>query len=68
MQASAGVREIFSAPRFRFHIPIGEILGLYLGYVGDHGKENGNHYIILGYIQGLFGDNGKDNGNYSNGL
>ena len=34
---------------------IGVILGLYRGYMGDNGKENGNYYCILGVCW----DNGK---------
>ena len=29
-------------------VPIRVILGLYWGYMGDNGKENGNYYSILG--------------------
>ena len=25
-------------------VPVGAILGLYRGYLGDNGKENGNYY------------------------
>ena len=29
-------------------------IGLYWGYIGDNGKENGNYYSIIGYILGLY--------------
>ena len=28
---------------------IGIILGLYRGYIGDNGKENGNYYGLINY-------------------
>ena len=31
-------------------VPIRVILGLYWGYMGDNGKENGNYYSIIGII------------------
>ena len=33
-------------------VPIRVILGLYWGYMGDNGKENGNYYSILGSYLG----------------
>ena len=36
---------------------IGYILGLYLGYMGYNGKENGNYYnrVYIRVILGLYG-------------
>ena len=36
----------------RSMVPIRVILGLYWGYMGDNGKENGNYYSILGLYLG----------------
>ena len=33
-------------------VPIRVLLGLYWGYMGDNGKENGNYYSILGSYLG----------------
>ena len=38
-------------------VPIRVILGLYWGYIGDNGKENGNYYSMLKL--GLYENEGR---------
>ena len=50
---------------------MGPILGSpYFGKLPyrDHGKEDGNNYIVIGNTSGLYRDHGKENGSYYLGV